>query len=836
MADFIRAGTATWPGMLSCDMATYSVSHGISASLIVISMAPQPNIPAMTGDFAISDGVNTIIVPGCRVVGFSPTADGNGLKWQMHIEDRRWRWRECERISGCYNQPDPTGQFNRPPPDSGPIITDPVKYIPWTIRTPAQLAALCLDKMGERNYEIHLPVAALPTVNWDAINPAQALSSLVNSLGCHVIYRLDTDSVLIAPVGIGADLPEGSMSHEGASIKVPARPDSIVLIGSPIKYQGRFILEPVGKDWDGQIRNIELLSYAPAAKGIIAQWALTPASPVTGDVLTIEIVGFSTGNPFAPLTINFTVGATATVAAVCAGVTAAVNASGWATSTGGRAVNGGYLAPPVFVPKKYPKLVTGGSLATTTFYYVVTALNAAGETVYGPPEVSATPAGAKLSVKLKWSLVAGATGYNVYRSMVSGVYGASSLIATTAAGVAGLLDTGLVAGAGQPPVTNTATVGTVTLYGPTDGSTPDIITDSSGTTEFTWTLLKQGRVNTSRWNLSAPPSFANVVATNRLTREEAQALARNSVFKMYRILNLDVETHKVGCMIQGFGRLLRTQQAVLLPDTLDPTFPFPGDPAIRDGKTGEPITRWNYDGVSRDRPARVYGSYNAAATGTIYGFQSVVTDEGGEVMVPFHVDPKLQLVVFGQAVYQQNTGMVLPAALTLETSMQLRDPTTNAIIRTEFFFTFPGPQLGTGPAVIHHDDVETLIAGRYEDPIINPLDGLPVSNLTGTDDNLALANAQANYYLLNEAIKYQLAGSLTRGYNGIELIWMDGAVQQVSWTVGGGGARTTASRNSEHLAHIPKYPQRLRIEYLAEDEIRKKPIPPKKPRLDKGVE
>jgi hypothetical protein len=59
----------------------------------------------------------------------------------------------------------------------------------------------------------------------------------------------------------------------------------------------------------------------------------------------------------------------------------------------------------------------GGSLPATTVYYVVTTLNAAGESTVSN-EVSFTPTNG--SVQLTWKPVNGATGYNIYRGSTSG--------------------------------------------------------------------------------------------------------------------------------------------------------------------------------------------------------------------------------------------------------------------------------------------------------------------------------------------------------------------------------------------------------------------------------
>lgn len=63
---------------------------------------------------------------------------------------------------------------------------------------------------------------------------------------------------------------------------------------------------------------------------------------------------------------------------------------------------------------------TGGTLATGTYWYVITAVNGYGETTISN-RVSAAVTGPTGSVGLTWAAVAGATGYNIYRGSASGL-------------------------------------------------------------------------------------------------------------------------------------------------------------------------------------------------------------------------------------------------------------------------------------------------------------------------------------------------------------------------------------------------------------------------------
>jgi predicted secreted protein len=93
---------------------------------------------------------------------------------------------------------------------------------------------------------------------------------------------------------------------------------------------------------------------------------------------------------------------------------------------------------------------SGGTLAAGTYFYKVTATNAAGETI-GSPEATTTTTGSTGSVALAWSAVSGATGYKIYRGASAG---AESVFFTSATN--SFTDVGGAGTAGTVPTTNTS--------------------------------------------------------------------------------------------------------------------------------------------------------------------------------------------------------------------------------------------------------------------------------------------------------------------------------------------------------------------------------------------
>jgi hypothetical protein len=97
---------------------------------------------------------------------------------------------------------------------------------------------------------------------------------------------------------------------------------------------------------------------------------------------------------------------------------------------------------------------TGGTLAAGTYFWVVTAINANGETVKSN-EVQTTVTGSTSSAKLTWQAVTNATGYNVYRG--TSTTNENKLITTINSGsTITYTDTGTAGTTVSPPTTNTA--------------------------------------------------------------------------------------------------------------------------------------------------------------------------------------------------------------------------------------------------------------------------------------------------------------------------------------------------------------------------------------------
>ncbi len=103
------------------------------------------------------------------------------------------------------------------------------------------------------------------------------------------------------------------------------------------------------------------------------------------------------------------------------------------------------------VPANVTTSLTSGSSTLTVgtkYYYVVTAIDAAGVETGVSTEVSATPSAANPRIRVSWNTFTGATSYRVYRTTISNSYSDTALIASPAS--TPLTDNGLAATTGSP--------------------------------------------------------------------------------------------------------------------------------------------------------------------------------------------------------------------------------------------------------------------------------------------------------------------------------------------------------------------------------------------------
>ncbi len=191
---------------------------------------------------------------------------------------------------------------------------------------------------------------------------------------------------------------------------------------------------------------------ASATGGVLAAgtyyYVVTALGSVSGETISSSEIAVTTTGSTSSIAISWSAVPGASGYRVYRGTTAGGESLYYAPGNVLSFTDTGFGVPPTLVSAT--PSTTGGTLATGTYYYVVTALGTTGETLKSN-ELSAAVTGPTGSVALVWPAVQGATGYRVYRGTAAGaesVYYAPGNVTT-------YTDTGAASTAGTPPVSST---------------------------------------------------------------------------------------------------------------------------------------------------------------------------------------------------------------------------------------------------------------------------------------------------------------------------------------------------------------------------------------------
>ncbi len=201
------------------------------------------------------------------------------------------------------------------------------------------------------------------------------------------------------------------------------------------------------------------------------------------------------------------------------------------------------------------------------------------------------------------------------------------------------------------------------------------------------------------------------------------------------------------------------------------------------------------DGTKKNRLAFVSGSFHLESGGT----QATVMPAGSLYTGGFSLDGARGIVQFGEPLFIQSGTVFSPARLRLTCTHHAK--TDGITIRHEVRRTGTNAK-HVGALPLRHPEIERTIVNTYNG-----------DTLANTVDNRADVQREANYYIDAQIDELGGTPSADAIYAGILAIQPDGAIQQISWSMGGGvGSITRASRNVEYSLHLPGYKERRRQE------------------------
>lgn len=736
-----------WPGVPRVEEFTYTCSHGISPGTAQIVTAPadprDPDVfPESFGNLYFSDGVRTVCLRDCKADRIDASYSRAGVTYTLTILDRRWRWRNqfggLGAVRGRYNQLDARG-----------------KLVPWSIRSPEELARFCLVNMGETNYRVVLPPGLRqadganldrylrlgeqfphtncnPEFNWDYTPPAEALLQVADYFGARIVLQPYTNRVLVVPLGWGlGTLPDDPYEMDAPGVDDPETPQAVGVAAAPMRIQCRLPLEPVGEEWDGSYLPIDQLSYAPK---------------ITGDQAQQDTVTYtSTATPAPPVEITLT----------------------WTDPQGN--------AHTVHLRSSDPALDVAGRWAEILSQ--LAASEAAGV-------VSGTAAGSTLTL----------TGTNPAQPFATTVVTLSGpdafTVETVAAGAQGgrgwkSTNVGIfsdVVATDELSYTQARAKAVATVF-----KTFRVLRYHDGrpcaadSRKPPLKLPKFGEVKRVAQIVMQPTKVEQVVPQARIPggRDKgnvltvAETVAGGGILpEFYNGRSRDQVATVTGRVWKRIGSVFWDGNPVQNTKTSDRVFvSF----SVRNDEFGNQLVEFAdyvYE-YAPQLPKRGYVEYPVLTIETavlvtdeepdqLVRWQKLLPLPGGQAPAEWHVHPDLQVNVVGEYDTYSNPGS------------KNQSPLPDGKIHR-----LTGWHYGEG-------DVE------HADPA-------------------------ADFYLANHAKKYETVVGDTRQFVGIRLLDPDGTLHQVSWSIGRSGPTTVASLSTEHAVNVPPFHQRRRAELLPPD-------------------
>ena len=272
--------------------------------------------------------------------------------------------------------------------------------------------------------------------------------------------------------------------------------------------------------------------------------------------------------------------------------------------------------------------------------------------------------------------------------------------------------------------------------------------------------------------------------------DEAKDAARQYVWRAYRI-KVDSE-HPFTFPASGILPTIKNRKQIRLESRIWTT---------EKDRTGQVIT---------DDPYCVGDAYVVTL-----GTKKLVNERStsSRMKESFSIDAERGLVMFSRPVYKLDPESTTFRAITPEiavyTSFQVRDEATHQFL--DYF-------VADDPDTVKDGWKTTAKVEVLPHPELNPVFWLVYDELLGDDpflkSNRDAIRAEADHYIA--AAKKQsteMPLTTTRTYAGIFPVSPDSFVDQVTWSVGGGGpATTTVSVNTEHATWLPPFAERRRNE------------------------
>lgn len=254
----------------------YSQTLGFQPDVIMLRCNPQVgNFPA-SGTVSLTWEATTVTLPDCVVDLGSLKVTPDGKFVQLKVLDRREYWRMVAPISGEYN------------------LLRVGQYVSAKQKTLRQLGTILMTALGEPGADVSaLPTTVYPPVSWECESVIEAAQTLFEEYGYSVALGYGSEAVTVVKLGTGATLTSTGQFISSDTIDPKTIPRYVRNCFGPSVAQVRLKLEAVGLDTDGTWKDIDSLSYKPAAGWeAIPPYTLPDAVDGLTDEQEIEAVGY----------------------------------------------------------------------------------------------------------------------------------------------------------------------------------------------------------------------------------------------------------------------------------------------------------------------------------------------------------------------------------------------------------------------------------------------------------------------------------------------------------------------------------------------------------------
>lgn len=254
------------PGIDKFIGASYVDTLGLLPSAVIADIVPQATFPFQLVPVLMGDGLNSFTLPDCAMDRSRLRINREGQITQITLLDRRWYWKYGE-INGGYNHRNLDGTIKA-----------------GTEKTPRELATLLLTAMGETGFDVsQLPNTERPEVYWECAVPADELAKMLHSYGCDMAMNWITNTANIVRLGVGANLPNGSLFTVDFGVDVAQVPAVVKACANRTIYQSKLKITPMAKETDGEYVPYDEVSYEPAGGWIETTdpYDLLPGQPDT---------------------------------------------------------------------------------------------------------------------------------------------------------------------------------------------------------------------------------------------------------------------------------------------------------------------------------------------------------------------------------------------------------------------------------------------------------------------------------------------------------------------------------------------------------------------------